>query len=198
LLCLVEHLLTIGEFAERCGLSRSALRFYDQSGLLCPRLVDSETRNHDRSQLGGTQPPHEQRVGHLGRRVVPGATLLIDGATFAVSSIAIAAIPHRFSAAPAPRPVRNEFIAGWRAVIDRGWLTTYAVHETVLNVLALSPLFVLGPLIAQRQLGGAPAWSAIALLTIAAAVICVSLPAAARAQLTLDRELRYPPRRPCR
>lgn len=39
----VEQLLTIGEFAERCGLSRSALRFYDQSDLLRPQLVDAET-----------------------------------------------------------------------------------------------------------------------------------------------------------
>lgn len=37
------QLLTIGEFAERCGLSRSALRFYDQNDLLRPRLVDDET-----------------------------------------------------------------------------------------------------------------------------------------------------------
>ena len=35
--------MTIGEFAERCGLSRSALRFYDQNGLLQPQLVDSQT-----------------------------------------------------------------------------------------------------------------------------------------------------------
>jgi len=39
----VEQLLTIGEFAERCGLSRSALRFYDQNELLRPQLVDEET-----------------------------------------------------------------------------------------------------------------------------------------------------------
>jgi DNA-binding transcriptional MerR regulator len=39
----MEQLLTIGEFAERCGLSRSALRFYDQNDLLRPQLVDDET-----------------------------------------------------------------------------------------------------------------------------------------------------------
>jgi DNA polymerase-3 subunit beta len=39
----MEQLLTIGEFAERCGLSRSALRFYDQNDLLRPQLVDEET-----------------------------------------------------------------------------------------------------------------------------------------------------------
>ena len=37
------QLLTIGEFAERCGLSRSALRFYDQNDLLRPQLVDEAT-----------------------------------------------------------------------------------------------------------------------------------------------------------
>ena len=39
----MERLLTIGEFAQRCGLSRSALRFYDQNDLLRPRSVDGET-----------------------------------------------------------------------------------------------------------------------------------------------------------
>lgn len=43
MLCGVTELLTIGEFAERCGLSRSALRFYDQNDLLRPRLVDEQT-----------------------------------------------------------------------------------------------------------------------------------------------------------
>lgn len=45
----------------------------------------------------------------------------------------------------------------------RRWLLIYAVHETTLNVFALSPFFVLGPVIAKDRLGGAPAWSAIAL-----------------------------------
>jgi DNA-binding transcriptional MerR regulator len=43
LLSVVAQLLTIGEFAERCGLSRSALRFYDQNDLLRPQLVDEQT-----------------------------------------------------------------------------------------------------------------------------------------------------------
>ena len=37
------QLLTIGALAERCGLSRSALRFYDQCGLLRPVVVDETT-----------------------------------------------------------------------------------------------------------------------------------------------------------
>ncbi|MHB1498560.1 MAG: DNA polymerase III subunit beta family protein [Acidimicrobiales bacterium] len=39
----MDHLLTIGAFAQRCGLSRSALRFYDECGLLVPAAVDDST-----------------------------------------------------------------------------------------------------------------------------------------------------------
>ncbi|MDA8289956.1 MAG: MerR family transcriptional regulator [Actinomycetota bacterium] len=39
----MEHLLTIGAFGGRCGLSPSALRFYDQCGLLRPVAVDDST-----------------------------------------------------------------------------------------------------------------------------------------------------------
>jgi DNA polymerase III subunit beta len=39
----VGQLLTIGALAERCRLSRSALRFYDQCGLLRPVAVDEAT-----------------------------------------------------------------------------------------------------------------------------------------------------------
>jgi DNA polymerase III subunit beta len=50
----MERLLTIGEFAARCGLSRSALRFYDQNDLLRPCLVDegSGYRYYGVEQLG--------------------------------------------------------------------------------------------------------------------------------------------------
>lgn len=50
----VAQLLTIGEFAERCGLSRSALRFYDQNELFRPQLVDPDSgyRYYGIEQLG--------------------------------------------------------------------------------------------------------------------------------------------------
>lgn len=39
----MDHLLTIGAFGRRCGLSPSALRFYAQCGLLQPVAVDDAT-----------------------------------------------------------------------------------------------------------------------------------------------------------
>lgn len=52
---------------------------------------------------------------------------------------------------------------GWAAVRERHWLCTYAAHAALLNTVAVSPFFVLGPLVADRHLGGAPAWAAIAI-----------------------------------
>lgn len=50
----MDHLLTIGGFARRCGLSPSALRFYDECQLLSPVAVDDSTgyRYYDMSQVG--------------------------------------------------------------------------------------------------------------------------------------------------
>lgn len=39
----MTDLLSIGEMAARCGLSRSALRFYDECGLLRPAVTDGPT-----------------------------------------------------------------------------------------------------------------------------------------------------------
>lgn len=50
----MDHLLTIGGFARRCGLSPSALRFYDECQLLSPVAVDDSTgyRYYDANQVG--------------------------------------------------------------------------------------------------------------------------------------------------
>ncbi|WJJ11434.1 MerR family DNA-binding transcriptional regulator [Prescottella equi] len=38
-----DDLVTIGVFARACGLTPSALRFYDDSGLLSPAHIDPVT-----------------------------------------------------------------------------------------------------------------------------------------------------------
>jgi len=49
----MEQTLTIGAFSRLCGISISALRFYDQCSLLVPAAVDSATgyRSYDQGQL---------------------------------------------------------------------------------------------------------------------------------------------------
>ena len=92
----------------------------------------------------------------------PSASFLVDSATFAVSSVCLTLVRTRAVTAQERRGVLRDLRDGWDAAVARGWVVVYAVHLTVINVLTVCPLFVLGPVIAER-LGGAPAWSAIAL-----------------------------------
>ena len=93
----------------------------------------------------------------------PGTSFLIDGVTFGVSSLTLGLIPAIPLARPASSGVLQDLREGLRVLSGHGWLVLYKVHVTLLNVLVLSPFFVLGPVIAKTHLGGAPAWSAIAL-----------------------------------
>lgn len=93
----------------------------------------------------------------------PGLSLLLDGLTFGVSSVTLSLIPAAGALGPRSAPLLSDLPDAWRAITCHRWLGVYAVHETILNVLVLSPFFVLGPVIAKAHLGGAPAWSAIAL-----------------------------------
>jgi MFS family permease len=94
-----------------------------------------------------------------------GAAFAIDAASYAASTISLALIPAaalRTATAPSGG-VLHELAAGWRAVRTRSWLLVNVVHVAFLNTLVIAPFFVLGPLVAERHLGGAPAWAAIAL-----------------------------------
>jgi len=90
-------------------------------------------------------------------------SFMIDSATFAVSTVTLALIRLPFVAPKLRRGALGELREGWRSVFARRWLVVCAFHETVVNVLALGPFFVLGPLVAKQSLGGVTGWSAIAL-----------------------------------
>lgn len=59
----MADLLSIGEFARRSGLTRSALRFYDDCGILRPAVVDGATgyRQYTRAQVEAAELLRECR-----------------------------------------------------------------------------------------------------------------------------------------
>jgi len=98
-------------------------------------------------------------AGALVATAGPGWAFAGDGATFAVSAAFLA----RISVKRAP-VARTSFLAelraGWQEVTTRTWVSTGIGFFSVWN-LALGALFVLGPFVAQRSLGGASSWGAI-------------------------------------
>jgi MFS family permease len=89
-----------------------------------------------------------------------GWVFAIDAATFAVSAAFLSAL----RVAPGVLAERKTFFAdlatGWRAVRSRRWLWTSLLGFGIGN-MAWGAQGVLGPLVADRELGGASAWGLI-------------------------------------
>jgi MFS family permease len=113
----------------------------------------------------------------------PGWAFAADAATFAISAALLArmCVPH------VARAERSRFLAdlhaGWREVSGRRWVWTSIAYFSVWN-LAIAPMFVFGPFVAEHSLGGAASWG-----VIVASSGVGSLVGAAAA-------LRFTPRRP--
>ncbi len=89
-----------------------------------------------------------------------GWALGIDAATFAVSAAFLAAL----SVAPRAERAATSFLAdlrdGWDTFRSYTWVWTFVVWAAVAN-LVWGAWSVLGPVIADRELGGAAAWGVI-------------------------------------
>lgn len=90
-----------------------------------------------------------------------GWAFLIDAATFASSAAFLIGV----TAAPGPRepaqPLLGMVKAGIGEATRRTWVWVSIVYTAVLNVAAVCPFLVLGPVVAN-DLGGPGAWTAIA------------------------------------
>jgi MFS family permease len=92
----------------------------------------------------------------------PGWAFAIDAATFAVSSVSLALLRLPGTALEAPRASAfAEFREGWHEVRSRAWIWVTIARFSISN-LAIAPLFVLGPFVAEHSLGGPRAWGLIA------------------------------------
>jgi MFS family permease len=143
--------------------------FGPAAGGLVPNLVADEQLRRANSLLSiSSSVTSIGAVGAAGAIVScvgPGAAFAVDAASFAVSALSLARICSQSLSAPPPsgRRLVAQVAEGWRAVRGRSWLLAYCVHVALLNMLVLSPLFVLGPLVAARRLDGVGAWAAIAM-----------------------------------
>lgn len=92
----------------------------------------------------------------------PGWALAVDAATFGASALFLLRLR-------APRRVRDgepDFIAelrhGWREFASRTWLWTIVLSAAICNAVFFPAFQVLGPTVAEAELGGSSAWAAIA------------------------------------
>jgi MFS family permease len=90
-----------------------------------------------------------------------GIVFALDSATFVVSTATLLLL--RLEPASGGTPgngLLDGLRSGWREVTGRTWVWASIAYFAVSN-LAVAPLFVLGPLVADESLGGAGAWGLI-------------------------------------
>ena len=114
----------------------------------------------------------------------PGLAFAFDAATFGISVVFLFAlrIPERSTPAE-PQTFLADLVYGWREVRARSWIVASLVTFSLSNT-AIAVFFVLGPVIANEELGGAADWG-LAMTISAAGGLAGSLLA-----------LRYRPARP--
>jgi MFS family permease len=94
----------------------------------------------------------------------PGHAIALDALTFAASAACLAALrprPERAPAADEEDRFTVRLRAGWREVRSRPWLAYGLVAMGAYHVLVLPAVYVLGPVLASRELSGASSWAVI-------------------------------------
>jgi MFS family permease len=154
------HLIVLA-FAYGVG----AAFFWPASTGLLPQLVSSGRLQEANALLTLTQSGFSIAGPVLAGIIIaaanPGWAIAVDSVTFLVSASFLARL--RLPAAVAR--IHVGFLAelrdGWREFRSRTWLWVDGLYSALGNALTLSPLFALGPVVADRDLDGASSWAII-------------------------------------
>jgi hypothetical protein len=92
----------------------------------------------------------------------PGVALAIDALTFAISGLFLIqlSIPSSEDRLKL-RNIRHDIVEGWREFSSRTWLWMTVGYFGLFHIFYLAGSHVLGPVIADRHLGGPKAWGFI-------------------------------------
>jgi MFS family permease len=106
--------------------------------------------------------------GVLVALVGPGGAFLFDSATYVVSVACLVPLRPRLVhdvAAAEDAAASGHFLTGlregWAEVRSRPWVGAFLAAMSSYHVLVLPAIFVLGPVLSQRDLGGARSWAVI-------------------------------------
>ena len=91
----------------------------------------------------------------------PGWTIALDAATFFVAAALLSQMCGIRAAAGKGASVFAELREGWAEFTAHRWLWTIVIQFTVVLIGFFGAFLVLGPVVAERDFGGAGSWAAI-------------------------------------
>jgi len=105
-------------------------------------------------------------------RTGPEGAIVADAATFAISAMLLSQMRTGDRSAAERQPVRlvADLKEGWAEIRARRWLSFTIGNATLFNALAVPAIVVLGPELAQSELGGVGAWSLLVAMVGAGSV----------------------------
>ena len=143
-------------------LSGAASAFFGPAIIgLIPQTISSS-----RLQSGNALLNLSQSTAHMAGPIVAGILVAvvgagwifaIDAASFAISAIFLLRLVIPAAPATEHKTFLVDLADGWREVVSRRWLVG-SLAAFAFGNLAFAAFFVLGPLVVERDLGGAPAW----------------------------------------
>ncbi len=100
-------------------------------------------------------------AGVLVATVGVGWALLGDALTFLLSAALLAGVRTSRQAKVANASIIGDLVHGWREFVARQWVCVVVCQFAFVNACFTGCFLVLGPIVASRSLGGAPAWAVI-------------------------------------
>jgi MFS family permease len=151
--------------AVLAGITGAATGFFNPaSTALLPEVVPPE-QLQPANGLRSTAMSAGEIAGPLAAGVLvaaagAGSAIAVDAATFAISAVFLTWLRLPARAARAPSPFLGDLRDGWQAFRERTWVWTVVAYFTLGNLL-WGAWSALGPVVAERDLGGAEAWGAV-------------------------------------
>jgi MFS family permease len=142
--------------------------FWPAMNGMLPETIESDRLQEANALLGGAQSS-SNIIGPVIAGVLiavadPGGAILLDAATFVVSIAFLLRIPPHVLPAGGPEQEEGfleQLRGGWREVRSRSWVWTVLIALAAYHVIVLPSVFVLGPILSERELGGASDWATI-------------------------------------
>lgn len=167
---LLSHSIEIWQFAVLYAIYGTADAFFSPAvtGLI-PLVVNDETRYQEANALRALTMSAGMVAGPAIAGVLvalagPGTALAVDAGTFAVSAACLARLRPRAGEArdPATAPsFLQELREGFAEVRSRQWIWASLIASAAYHLVVLPSVFVLGPVLFDREMGGAADWAIV-------------------------------------